>query len=70
MPIFEFLCNECEQPFEDLIFGNDTKGVICPSCGSEQVKKKMSTFSSKTGGDGASLSLGSGSAAACAPGSV
>ena len=40
MPIFEFVCNECEQPFEDLIFGNDTKGVICPACGSEQVMKK------------------------------
>lgn len=69
MPIFEFVCSECDQPFEDLIFGNDIKGVICPACGSEQVKKKMSTFSSKIGGDVASLSLGS-SSAACAPGSV
>jgi len=59
MPIFEFVCSECDQPFEDLIFGNNTDGVICPFCGSEQVKKKMSTFSSKLAGDGASLSLGS-----------
>lgn len=70
MPIFEFVCSECEQPFEDLIFGNDTNGVICPACGSEQVTKKMSTFSSKIGGDGTSLSLENSSAAACAPGSV
>jgi len=59
MPIFEFICSECKQPFEDLIFSNTTEGVLCPSCGSEQVKKKMSTFSSKMAGDGASLSLGS-----------
>ena len=70
MPIFEFVCNECEQNFEDLIFCSDIKGVVCPVCGSEQVKKKMSTFSSKIGGDGASLSLGSSSSAACSPGSV
>ena len=70
MPIFEFVCNECEQNFEDLIFGSDINGVVCPVCGSEQVKKKMSTFSSKIGGDGASLSLGSSSSATCSPGSV
>jgi putative FmdB family regulatory protein len=70
MPIFEFVCNDCEQPFEDLIFGSDIEGVICPSCGSEQVRKKMSTFASKIGSDGASLSLGASSAAACSTGSV
>ena len=69
MPIFEFVCSECEQPFEDLVFGSGTAGVICPACGSEQVKKKMSTFSAKIGGDGASLSLGS-SAASCSTGST
>ena len=70
MPIFEFVCSECDQPFEDLIFGSDTKGVICPACGSEQVMKKMSTFSSKIGSDGASLSLGGSSAAVCNTGST
>ena len=59
MPIFEFVCTECDQPFEDLIFGSSIDGVLCPACGSEQVTKKMSTFSSKIGVDGASLSLGS-----------
>jgi len=70
MPIFEFVCSECEQPFEELVFGSNTDDVVCPSCGSGQVRKKMSTFASKIGGDGASLSLGSSSAASCAPGSV
>ena len=70
MPIFEFVCKDCEQPFEELIFGFNTDGVVCPSCGSEQVRKKMSTFASKASGDGASLSLGSSSAASCSTGSV
>ena len=33
MPIFEFSCRDCEQPFEELIFGNDTEDVVCPTCG-------------------------------------
>ena len=59
MPIYEFVCTECGHPFEELVFGMNTSGVVCPTCGSEQVKKKMSTFASKSGSDGASLSLGS-----------
>ena len=65
MPIFEFVCQECQQPFEELVFGNDSDEIVCPGCGSEQVKKKMSTFASRSGGDGASLSLGSSSSGAC-----
>ena len=70
MPIFEFVCKDCELIFEELIFGIKTDGVLCPSCGSEQVRKKMSTFSSKSEGDGASFSFGSSSAASCSTGSV
>ena len=70
MPIFEFVCKVCEQPFEELIYSSHIADVVCPSCGSEQVKKKMSTFSSKMGGDGASLSLGGSSAASCSTNST
>ena len=70
MPIFEFICQDCERPFEELVFGFNVDGVVCPSCGSEQVRKKMSTFTSKSGRDGASLSLGSSSAASCNTGST
>ena len=70
MPIFEFICSDCQQPFEELVFGSNTEDVMCPSCGSEQVRKKMSTFASKVGGDGASLSFGASSAASCSTGSV
>jgi putative FmdB family regulatory protein len=65
MPIFEFICQDCQKHFEELIFGFNTDGVVCPACESQQVRKKMSTFASKIGGDGASLSLDSGPAASC-----
>ena len=71
MPIFEFACNHCGQSFEELVFSaSKIDEVVCPACGSGQVKKKMSTFASKSGGDGASLSFGSSSAASCSTGSV
>lgn len=42
MPIFEYICNNCGEEFEKLIFGN--KVVDCPRCASSGVKKKFSTF--------------------------
>ena len=68
MPIFEFVCRDCEQNFEDLVFGTKLDGVLCPVCGSDRVRKKISTFAAKVGGDSASISLGSSSAASCSTG--
>ena len=70
MPIFEFVCKECELIFEELIFGFNTDGVTCPSCGGDQVRKKMSTFASKPANDGGSFSYSSSPAASCSTGSV
>ena len=70
MPIFEFVCNTCEEPFEELVFSTSAvDGVVCPSCGSKEVDKQISTFASRVAG-GSSFSLGSSPAAACSPGSV
>jgi len=67
MPLFEFVCGECSQPFEELVRSSSAIGeVICPICGSHNITKKISTFASKTVGGG-SYSLGSSSSASCAP---
>ncbi len=42
MPIYEYKCENCENEFEVLVFGN--KQVKCPECGSEKIKKKFSVF--------------------------
>lgn len=66
MPIYEFACNECGKSFEDLVMSlSRINEVVCPTCGSGQVKKKMSTFASKAADGGSSYSFNGGSAAAC-----
>ncbi len=65
MPIYEFDCQACGEPFEELVFSvTAVKDVTCPSCGSPKIKKKLSTFASKLSGghaaaSGASCSTGS-----------
>jgi putative FmdB family regulatory protein len=71
MPIFEFICAECEQPFEDLVrSAASTDEVICPSCGSSQVKKQISTFASRIAGAGFSSPFSSSSTSSCSTGST
>jgi putative FmdB family regulatory protein len=53
MPIFDFVCRECDQAFEELIQGSSQP--CCPSCGSKKLEKKLSGFAvamagPKTGG--------------------
>ncbi|KAF0108544.1 MAG: FmdB family regulatory protein [Anaerolineaceae bacterium] len=65
MPIFEFVCTDCEQSFEELLRNSEAaSGVICPKCGSAQVRKKLSAFASKISG-GSSFSLGAPSVSSC-----
>lgn len=42
MPIYEYVCNQCSEEFEELVFGS--RAVNCPKCSSGDVRKKMSTF--------------------------
>jgi putative FmdB family regulatory protein len=67
MPIYEFVCKECSKNFEDLVMSaSRIDEVVCPACGSRQVKKKMSTFASKPAADaGSSFSFNGGSASSC-----
>ena len=68
MPIYEFICHECGESFESLVFGFSTNNVECPECRSKDVKKKISTFAVNT--PSSSSSSFSTSAAACTPGST
>lgn len=46
MPIFEYKCNQCGRKFSLLVgvVAGET-AVTCPKCGSENVNKLMSRFS-------------------------
>ena len=45
MPIYEFTCDECSEDFETLVRSSDWEGEVeCPSCGSEEIEKRLSVF--------------------------
>jgi len=70
MPIFEFVCTECDAPFEELVrSANYAEEVLCPSCGSDQVKKQISTFAARVTGGNAARGFTS-AASSCNTGSV
>ncbi|RLB00911.1 MAG: zinc ribbon domain-containing protein [Deltaproteobacteria bacterium] len=51
MPIYEYRCNECEMDFEKLVSLSSPGEVACPFCGSKNIRKKISLFTSDTGGE-------------------
>ena len=46
MPQYEFLCQDCHQPFSKFltIAGRDEGEVVCPQCGSRNVEQQLSPF--------------------------
>ena len=78
MPIFEFVCADYGQPFEQLVLNSskiaevtrtNTVQVACPTCKSQNNTKKISTFASRFSG-GSTFSLGSTPGDSCSTGSV
>ena len=68
MPLYEFLCRDCEHSYEDLVSMDDVGGQTCPDCRSGDVVKLYSPFAvhgSSTGGSDVSASMMGGS---CMPG--
>lgn len=47
MPIFEFVCLDCQAEFERLVRSASAE-IVCPQCGSAKVRKKFSAFAAKT----------------------
>jgi len=64
MPIFEYICNDCEKEFEELVFDRD-ECPNCPGCGSSKTEKLMSAVRSRVGGG--APDMGGDSASASAP---
>ncbi|MBO4304389.1 MAG: zinc ribbon domain-containing protein [Lentisphaeria bacterium] len=46
MPIFEYECGKCRKKFE-LLLPNASAPAKCPHCGSDKLKKLLSSFSAK-----------------------
>jgi putative FmdB family regulatory protein len=46
MPIFEYICQECQHEFEALVFGRDK--AKCPKCESKRLSPQLSVFAMST----------------------
>jgi putative FmdB family regulatory protein len=44
MPIYEYVCMQCESHFEELV--RDGEQVACPQCAAADVKRQFSVFAS------------------------
>lgn len=66
MPIYEYVCPNCKQPFEKLVRGGRKareEAVSCPICGQDSYRKEVTLVAAVGASDATSLA----SAAACAP---
>ena len=48
MPIFEYICNDCNKEFDVLVHSSNQYDIKCVSCESSSVKKKLSSFAVNT----------------------
>lgn len=50
MPVYEFVCRECQKPFEMVrpMSEATATGVKCPDCGSHRVDRTYSNVYAKT----------------------
>jgi putative FmdB family regulatory protein len=45
MPIYEYICIECQGRFQKLVRGfSDPPGLVCPRCASQHVRRMVSRF--------------------------
>jgi putative FmdB family regulatory protein len=47
MPIYEYVCMECESHFEELV--RNGEAVSCPDCEASNVLKQFSVFATHSG---------------------
>ena len=52
MPIYEYVCTECEHPHEALQKMSDAPLTDCPVCGKSTLKKKISAAGFRLSGSG------------------
>lgn len=63
MPIFEYVCKECKNEFEALIFGKQK--AECPKCQSKSLEPQLSVFAVSAKGAASQSSFSAGSQGAC-----
>lgn len=50
MPLFEYVCKDCNRTFEALVMGSNQPE--CPSCHGRNLEQLLSSFSARATGSG------------------
>jgi len=50
MPIYEYVCQNCQTSFEHLVIAKDSD-ISCPKCGGRQATLQFSVFAAPHSGD-------------------
>src|SRR5258705_10185653 len=68
MPIYEYLCEECETRFEKIVI-NKQQEIACPKCSSKKASIQLSVFATAGNGNSSAPSGGfSGGGGGCCGG--
>ena len=61
MPIYEYICQECQSPYERIVLSR-TERISCPKCGSDRQTLRFSVVSTpgKNSDGGGSTDFGGG----------
>ncbi|MFZ5353956.1 MAG: FmdB family zinc ribbon protein [Bacillota bacterium] len=64
MPALDFRCQECGEKFFEIVNSSNRDKVVCPKCGSKEIKQIFEGKCS-TGGSGKGGGCSSGSCGGC-----
>jgi putative FmdB family regulatory protein len=56
MPIYEYVCMQCESHFEELVRNGDEPD--CPDCGAANVRRQLSVFAASVASGEATVPFG------------
>jgi putative FmdB family regulatory protein len=51
MPIYEYVCDECETRFERIVI-NKQQEIVCPKCAGKKATVQLSVFATANGTSG------------------
>lgn len=63
MPIFEYICQDCQHEFEALVFGRDK--AACPKCRSKKLSPQISVFAFSAKGAASASAAPAGACGSC-----
>ncbi|HKT47882.1 MAG TPA: zinc ribbon domain-containing protein [Candidatus Acidoferrales bacterium] len=67
MPIYEYICDECDTRFEKIVI-NKQQEIACPKCASRKATIQLSVFSSVAANGSSTPSSSSGGGGSCCGG--